>query len=133
MLDKYLNKKLHNKIKNEADKKFKSNSAYKSMWINKEYIKRGGKVKSDKKDNLKRWREENWKNLSGVALGKTHLKNAPPCGVKDKNQGKNPTICRPTKKINKDTTSLAREFNQKQLKKALDIKKKGKRINWGDL
>jgi len=133
MVDKYLDKKLHDKIKREADKIFEKNSAYKSMYINKEYKKAGGKVKSDKKDNLSRWRRERWVNLSGVALGKTKLKNAPECGIKDKNQGKNPSICRPSVKVNKDTPKLAQNFSKSQLKKALDIKKKNKRIEWEKL
>ena len=59
MSDKYLNKKLHNEIKKKANKIFEGNSAYKSMYINKQYINAGGKVKSDKKDNLNIWRKEN--------------------------------------------------------------------------
>ena len=133
MVDKYLDKKLHNKIKKEADKKFKNNSAYKSMFINKEYLKAGGKIKSDGKDKLNNWRRERWVNLSGVALGKTKLKDAPECGIKDKNQGKNPSICRPSVKINKDTPKLAQSFSKEQLKKALDIKNKNKRIMWEKL
>jgi predicted metal-dependent peptidase len=133
MNDKYLNKKLYNNIKDKADKIYKKNSAYKSMYINNEYVKAGGKIKNGKTSNLENWRKEEWKNLSGVALGKTKLKNAPECGVKDKNQGKNPSICRPTKKVNKTTPKLAQSFNKEQLKKALDIKNKNKRINWNTL
>jgi len=133
MNDKYLNKKLYNNIKDKADKIYKKNSAYKSMYINNEYVKAGGKIKNGKTSNLENCRKEEWKNLSGVALGKTKLKNAPECGVKDKNQGKNPSICRPTKKVNKTTPKLAQSFNKEQLKKALDIKNKNKRINWNTL
>ena len=48
-------------------------------------------------------------------------------------QKSQPTICRPTKKVNKDTTSLAQTFSKKQIIKALKIKKQNKRINWNDL
>tara|TARA_R100000655_G_scaffold25868_1_gene53373 strand:- start:9242 stop:9646 length:405 start_codon:yes stop_codon:yes gene_type:complete len=134
MGDKFLDKSKYKKAQKLADEKYgKKNSAYKSMYLVETYEKLGGKIKSDGKDRLQKWRDEKWKNLTGVALGKTKLKDAPACGNKDKNQGKNPTICRPTKKVNKKTTSLASEFTVKQMKKALDIKKKGKRINWSKL
>jgi len=133
MNDKFLSKKIYEKAKKLADEKYKRNSAYKSMFIMQTYEELGGKVISDKKSKLNNWLKENWKNLTGVALGKTKLKDAPVCGNKDKNQGKNKTICRPTKKINNKTTSLASEFTQKQLKKALKIKNEGKRIDWSKL
>ncbi len=133
MSDKFTNKKLYEKAKKLADKKYDKPSAYKSMYLTETYEDLGGKIKGKKTSNLEKWRKEKWKNLTGVALGKTKLKDAPPCGNKDKNQGKNPTICRPTKKVNKTTTSLAQQFNKTQLKKALDIKKRNKRINWNKL
>lgn len=133
MSDKFVNKKLYEKAKKITNKKYDKPSAYKSMYLVEKYQELGGKITEKKTSNLKKWRDEKWKNLTGVALGKTKLKDAPPCGNKDKNQGKNPTICRPTKKVNKTTTSLANQFNKTQLKKALDIKKKGKRINWKKL
>ena len=133
MVDKFPNKKIYEKAKKIADEKYKKNSAYKSMYLMEKYEDLGGKVISDKKSNLNNWRKEKWKNLSGVALGKTKLKDAPICGNKDKNQGKNKTICRPTKKINSKTTSLASEFSKKQLQKALKLKNIGKRIDWSKL
>jgi hypothetical protein len=134
MVDKFLDKEKYKKAQKLTEDKYgKKNSAYKSMYLVETYEKLGGKIKSDGKDRLKKWRDEAWKNLTGVALGKTKLKDAPACGNKDKNQGKNPTICRPTKKVNKTTTSLASEFNKKQLKKALNIKKQNKRIDWSKL
>ena len=132
MVDKFPNKKIYERAKKLADEKYKKNSAYKSMYLMEKYEELGGKVISDKKSKLNNWRREKWKNLTGVALGKTKLKDAPACGNKDKNQGKNKTICRPTKKIN-GTTSLASEFTQKQLKKALKLKNQGKRIDWSKL
>lgn len=132
MVDKYLDKKLHNKIKKEADKKFKNNSAYKSMFINKEYLKAGGKIKSDGKNKLNNWREEKWVNLTPYVEGLTKNLKEFECGEKaDKQKGK--SICRPSVKINKDTPKLAQSFSKEQLKKALDIKNKNKRIMWEKL
>lgn len=133
MTDKFLDKNIYNKAKKKADAKYDKNSAYKSMYLVETYEKLGGKIKSDRKSSLKNWRDEKWLNLTGVALGKTDLKNAPTCGVRDKNQGKNPTICRPSKRLNKQTVKLAQDYTNKQLKKALSIKKQGKRINWNKL
>ena len=133
MNDKFLSKKIYEKAKKLADEKYKRNSAYKSMYLMEKYEELGGKVISDKKSKLNNWRQENWVNLTGVALGKTKLKDAPVCGNKDKNQRKNKTICRPSVKVNKDTPKLASEFTQKQLKKALKIKNEGKRIDWSKL
>tara|TARA_R100001198_G_C5215475_1_gene199362 strand:- start:881 stop:1279 length:399 start_codon:yes stop_codon:yes gene_type:complete len=132
MTDKFTDKLIYNKAKKIADKKYDKPSAYKSMFLVEKYEELGGKIKGKNKGNLQKWRKEGWVNLSGVALGKTKLKDAPMCGIKDPNQGKNPSICRPTKNVNK-TTSLAQEFSKTQLKKALDIKKKGNRINWKKL
>ena len=133
MVDKFANKKIYEKAKKLADEKYKRNSAYKSMFIMQTYEELGGKVISDKKSKLNNWLKENWVNLTGVALGKTKLKDAPECGIKDKNQGKNPSICRPSVKVNKDTPKLAQNFSKSQLKKALKIKNEGKRIDWSKL
>jgi hypothetical protein len=61
-MDKAINKDLYLEVKEDAKKKFKRfPSAYASMWIQKEYQKRGGEYKDKKKsNNLKRWREEQW-------------------------------------------------------------------------
>lgn len=132
MTDKYLNKKLHNEIKKKADKIFEGNSAYKSMYINKEYIKAGGKVKSDKKDNLTIWRKEKWVNIAPYVEGLTNNIKKFECGERaDKQKGK--SICRPSVKVNKDTPKLAQNFTKKELKKAYNIKQKNKRIQWENL
>jgi hypothetical protein len=132
MVDKYLDKKLHDKIKREADKIFEKNSAYKSMYINKEYKKAGGKVKSDKKDNLSRWRRERWVNLSPYVEGLTNDIKKYECGERPENQKGN-SICRPSVKVNKDTPKLAQNFTKSQIKKAYEIKQKNKRIMWEKL
>ena len=73
-------------------------------------------------------------NLIPIALRlENNIKKLPKCGIKNPKKKKNPSICRPTKKINKDTTSLAQSFSKSQIKKAFEIKKKGKRVDWGKL
>lgn len=101
-------------------------SAYKSMMLS-----RMGLTKTKiNNDDLKRWRLEEWINLTAQLDGERL-----PCGKKGvKQQEKNlPSVCRPSKKVNKDTPKLAQEFTKKQIEKAIEIKKKGMRINWNDL
>jgi hypothetical protein len=58
-----------------------------------------------------------------------------PCGKRGKKQEalKLPTVCRPSKKKSEATPSLASNFNETQIKKAIELKKKGQRINWKTL
>jgi hypothetical protein len=64
-----LDKVLYNTIKTEATKKFKSpSSVYRSSWIVKEYLRRGGKY-TGKRDSsgssgLTRWFKEDWVDLN---------------------------------------------------------------------
>jgi len=102
-------------------------SAYRSMKLGAE-----GKTKPTNKDNegaLQRWTDEKWLNLNAlIYLGKEL-----PCGTKYKGQ-KEPTVCRPKKKISEKTpTPLAKDLTKKQIEKAIEIKKKGKRIDWSKL
>jgi hypothetical protein len=136
MSKKFLDKDIYNRAKKLANEKYKSNSAYKSMYMVEQYEKFGGRInqKLKTKSKLENWKDESWVNLTAFALGlETDIKKLPKCGIKHSEQKKNPTICRPTKKVNKDTTSLAQSFTKSQIKKALEIKKKGKRIDWSEL
>jgi hypothetical protein len=130
----YLDKKLYNKVKKMADEKYKKHSAYKSMFIIDKYEELGGKLRGKRKNNLGNWREEKWLNLTPYAMGLVkNIKDSPLCGVKHPKQ-KNPSICRPSKKVDKDTPKkLASDFNKKQLMKAVNIKKNGNVIKWNDL
>ncbi len=136
MSKKFLDKDIYNQATKLADEKYKKNSAYKSMYMVEQYEKLGGRInpKLKTKSKLKTWRSEKWVNLTPIALGiETSIKDLTVCGIRHPKQKKNPTICRPTKKVNKDTTSLAQSFSKSQIKKAFEIKKKGKRINWNEL
>lgn len=136
MSKKFLDKDIYNRAKKLADEKYKSNSAYKSMYMVEQYEKLGGRInpKLKTKSKLDNWRQESWVNLTPIAMGiETSIKKLPKCGIKHPKQKKNPSICRPTKKVNKDTTSLAQSFSKTQIKKAFEIKKKGKRVDWSKL
>lgn len=135
MSNKFLDKDIYNRAKKLADEKYKKHSAYKSMYMMEQYEKLGGRInKNLKKSGTDKWNKENWVNLSAIAMGiESDIKKLPACGTKHPKQKKNPTICRPTKKVNKNTPKLAQSFSKSQIKKALEIKKKGKRINWNEL
>lgn len=135
MSNKFLDKDIYNRAKKLADEKYKKHSAYKSMYMMEQYEKLGGRInKNLKKSGTDKWLNENWKNLTPIAMGiESNIKNLTACGEKHPKQKKNPTICRPTKKVNKDTPKLAQSFSKSQIKKALEIKKKGNRINWNKL
>ena len=102
-------------------------SAYRSMKLSSE-----GKTKPTTKDNkgaLQRWSDEKWLNLNALI----YLGQELPCGTKYKGQ-KEPTVCRPKKKINSKTPApLAKDLTKKQIEKAIEIKKQGKRIDWSKL
>ena len=135
MSNKFLDKDIYTKAKKATDEKYKKNSAYKSMFLVEEYERLGGRInKNLKKSGTATWLKEKWVNLTPIALGlETDINKLPKCGIKHPKQKSNPSICRPTKKVNKDTTSLAQSFSKSQIKKAFEIKKKGKRINWNEL
>jgi len=100
-------------------------SAYRAMRLSKlNLIKPSKETESE----LKRWKAEEWVNLTAKLTDGETL----PCGKKGKTQQKLklPSVCRPTKKINEATPILASKFNEKQIKKAIEVKKQGKRIDW---
>ena len=101
-------------------------SAYRSMLMGKLKLT---KSTSKKKKSLIRWNKgEEWLNLNALVIGKEL-----PCGTKFKGQ-KDPTVCRPKIKADKHTPKpLAKDLTKSQIKKAIKIKKQGKRINWSKL
>lgn len=104
--------KLYKLVKRLADKKFESKSGvYKSSWIVREYLKRGGKYhgKRSKKKGLLRWYSEKWVDLN--------RKNKS-CGRPSaKSKGKYP-LCRPTKRVTKETPRTVNELSKSSIRKA---------------
>lgn len=107
--------------------KKEKHSAYRSMKLSAE-----GKSKPTTKENkgaLLRWSKEQWLNLNALKDTGEEL----PCGKKYKGQ-KEPTVCRPKKKISEKTPKpLAYDLTKKQIEKAIKIKKTGGRIIWSEL
>ena len=97
-----LNKKLYEKAKAEIYPKYKKPSAYRSGAVVKRYKELGGKFKEDGERKLKRWFQEEWKDVGD----------------------KNYPVYRPTKRITKDTPLTEREIDPENLK--VQIKEKQK-------
>lgn len=124
------NQTLYAKVKKEADKKFeRPTSAYKSMWIQREYKKRGGKYTAGKRgNNLSRWRREIWVQVIPYLRDKA-AKLA--CG-----EGKHTKACRPLVRVDSRTPPTLPELLKLHGKKkllALAQKKSSnmsRRVNW---
>ena len=96
-MSKILNPSIYEKAKQKADLVHKKHSAYKSMYIQSEYKKMGGKYSGKKTSSkgVKRWNDEQWIQVKEYL--KTGKKVA--CGYDDRTN----KVCRPFKRINKDT------------------------------
>jgi len=100
-------------------------SAYKSM-------KSGSnKTTPQEKADLIRWGNEKWINLTAKITDNKTLA----CGTKGKRQQELnlPSVCRPSIKVNQKTPTLASSYTKNQIKKAIEIKKKGNTISWTKL
>ena len=104
-------------------------SAYRSM-----RLAQKGLSKPTTKANrgaLLDWTRERWQNLTALLTDDAFYE----CGTKGKKQKELdlPSVCRPTIRINDKTPKLAQEFTEKQIRQAIELKKKMQRINWAEL
>lgn len=115
---------LYSTVKKDADAKFLAKtSIYKSAWIVREYKKRGGTFEDSKDENkgLLRWFKEKWVDLN---------RPGQPCGRQGKGKvpGKKTKVkyplCRPTVKVTKDTPTLAKDIDRKEIDRAIKEKQK---------
>lgn len=126
-----VDQELYNKVKREADKKFLApTSIYKSAWITREYKKRGGLYKEDRRNpnqGLLRWFHEKWVNLNKPIKDKTgKIIDYEECG-RDKatTKGTYP-LCRPLHRITKNTPKTVSEIPSSAIEKAKREKQKVK-------
>jgi hypothetical protein len=111
-----INKRLYNSIKTKIKRRVKRwPSAYASGQLVREYKRRGGKYRTVKFGNLKRWFNERWVD---VCTGK-------PCGRKSGERRKYP-YCRPSIRINKSTPRTKRQLTSLQIKRMCAKKHKVK-------
>lgn len=102
-----LDKKLYNKVKEEADKIYNKSSAYKSGYIVKTYKNLGGQYEDDNKEKtLKRWFKENWQDVNPFKTVSSY------------------PVYRPTKRINKNTPLTIQEIDKNNLIKQSKEKQK---------
>jgi hypothetical protein len=116
------NKKLYDKIKEEAKRKFKVwPSAYASGWLVKEYKRRGGTYSGKKSSSkgISRWYKEKWINVcklpKKVSCGRSKLSAT---------WKKNYPYCRPSKRITSGTPKLASELSKKEIERRCKRKRK---------
>ena len=116
------NKKLYNKVKAEAKKKFKVwPSAYASGWLVKEYKRRGGTYSGKKSTSkgISRWYKEKWINVcklpKKVSCGRSKLSAT---------WKKNYPYCRPSKRITSSTPKLASNLTKKEIESRCKRKRK---------
>jgi len=126
-----INKSLYKDIKELANSKYKRPGLYKSAWIVKEYVSRGGKYSGSKPSantGIQRWlAKENWIQVEPyLKTGKIVQ-----CGSTDSTQA-----CRPLKRASKETPITIPELlklHSKSKLLALALEKKrnpAKRVNW---
>lgn len=97
-----INKKLYEKAKAEVYPKYKKPSAYRSGAVVKRYKELGGKFKEDGERKLKRWFQEEWKDIGDKAY----------------------PVYRPSKRITKDTPLTPSEIDPQNLKLQITEKQK---------
>jgi len=98
-----IDKKLYDDVFREADIVYDKPSAYKSMWIQREYKRRGGIYKEDGKERkLHRWKKEEWRDIGNKAY----------------------PVYRPTKRVSKSTPFTVSEIDPKQAKTQIALKQK---------
>ena len=130
-MDNAKDKTLYKKVVVDAKKKFKVYpSAYASMWIQREYMKRGGEY--FKKDSgLKNWRKERWVQVLPL------LKDGKIIECGDSN--KTTKACRPIVRVNKNSPITIQELLEihsvEDIVNAAEKKNANmsKRLNWKEL
>jgi hypothetical protein len=95
-MDKAADKKLYRDVVEEAKETFDTwPSAYASMWVQKEYQRRGGEYLSKSDGSLQKWRREHWLQLVPfLKEGKIVA-----CGENNKES----KACRPTVRVDEST------------------------------
>jgi len=97
------NPKLYEKVKKKADDVYDKPSAYKSMYIQKEYQKAGGGYTEDGKEKpLKRWIKEAWSDVGNDEY----------------------PVYRPTIRVSKKTPLIKDEIDPSNLKEQIKLKQK---------
>lgn len=123
-----VDKKLYELVKKLSDLKFKEKtSIYKSSWIVNEYKKLGGKYTGEKpkKTGLTRWYVEKWIDLNRPIKDSTgKIIDYKSCGRPISREDDIYPLCRPSKRITKQTPKTYSEIPMNIIKKANKQKQK---------
>lgn len=101
-----LNIDLYNEVKKYADEIYKKHSAYKSGFIVKTYKSLGGEYEGTGEKKLKRWFDEEWKDVNPLKTETSY------------------PVYRPTKRVNKNTPLTVNEIDKENLIEQSIIKQK---------
>lgn len=130
-MDNIVNKTLYEKVKREADQKYKRDGLYKSAYIIKRYQQLGGTFigpKPSSETGITRWlKKEQWIQV----LPYVRDKKIVPCGASD---GKN-IACRPLKRVAQTPITILEAIEKHGKPKILELALKKERnpnirINW---
>jgi len=118
MANKPIDIELYDQVKQMANEIFKSNRGiYRSMWISKKYIELGGRYSSNKKkSNVDRWLKEQWVDLNQPIKKNNEIIGYERCGNKNIQNDLYP-LCRPSRRINKDTPIIYQDIDKRTIKK----------------
>ena len=112
MNDNILNPDIYKKAKAKADKVYEKHSAYKSMYIQSQYKKMGGKYKGKQnKQGVSRWNKEKWVQVKPYLTSGKEIA----CGEDNKKN----KVCRPLVKVNSQTPITLPELLKLHSKKEL--------------
>ena len=131
-MDKAANKTLYKAVVEEAKEKFdRWPSAYASMWVQREYQRRGGEYNKKSDGELKNWRDERWVQvLELLKDGKIVV-----CG----DSNKTTKACRPINRVDESTPITLQELlklhSVKDIIKAAEKKNRDMdgRLYWKEL
>lgn len=135
------NKELYNLVVKLANKKFNTPSGiYRSSWIVKTYKKMGGTYigTKSKSSGLKRWYKEEWVDLNRpIKNSKGKIIGYKPCGrqslQRKSKENKHYPLCRPSKRVTRETPKTYKEISKKSIIKAKKQKSKNpsKNVQFG--
>ena len=119
-----INMQLYQKVKELANKRFKSKTGvYKSSWIVREYKRRGGRYRGSvprATSGLKRWYKERWvdlnrpiKNSKGKVIGYESCGRPSPG-----NRSSRYPLCRPSNRVNSKTPRTYKQLTKNSIQKA---------------
>ena len=94
---------------------------------------KANKTDPKNKGGLRRWINEDWRNLTPYAFNVVSLKGSPKCGDSSMNPKNMKSVCRPLKQVSASTPTLATSFTKTQIRKAVALKNRGQRIVWSSL